>query len=465
MALRHRTDSIAKYEEALSEVMDKIALSYEDLNAIKEKVKADVKAKLEAESDKDNSRMLNSYVAKIPSGCEKGEYIVLDFGGRFFRVVYVRLNQANSANADFAVAPKTGAGTKLGNDEAVFMESKIYPLRKNQTKGSEELFKLIAKSCADFCARFRLEDDPVDIVLVNSFPCRHESINKATLIRWNKGLHPSDGIGLDVSELLQNAITEAGLPHKVVAIVNDTVACLFTGVSEEVNTKLGLIIGTGFNLSFLRTSEDTTQAVNAEMGSFGDDGELDEYLTGFDKDIVHASYMPNPGKQVIEKLVSGTYLPEIFRIMVKHFIDEGIMFNGVSSDQIDRVGGIPGSFLPQIIRAGTQGLNHVQDVLINIDLCGMYADAEACLSIAKMLTHRAAGLVAACLAGIVEVSNYSKHSINICVDGSFYKSHPLLASSIQEMTQELLDGHEVTFRTSFDGSAKGAAFLAAANVA
>ena len=25
------------------------------------------------------------------------------------------------------------------------MESKIYPLRKNQTKGSEELFKLIAK--------------------------------------------------------------------------------------------------------------------------------------------------------------------------------------------------------------------------------------------------------------------------------------------------------------------------------
>lgn len=57
----------------------------------------------------------------------------------------------------------------------------------------------------------------------------------------------------------------------------------------------------------------------------------------------------------------------------------------------------------------------MQDVLINIDLCGMYADAEACLSIAKMLTHRAAGLVAACLAGIIEVSNYSKHSINICV--------------------------------------------------
>ena len=76
MALRHRTDSIAKYEEALSEVMDKIALSYEDLNAIKEKVKGDVKAKLEKDQN-GVGRMLNSYVAKIPNGSEKGEYIVL----------------------------------------------------------------------------------------------------------------------------------------------------------------------------------------------------------------------------------------------------------------------------------------------------------------------------------------------------------------------------------------------------
>ena len=78
MALRHRTDSITKYEEALSEVMDKIALSYEDLNAIKEKVKADVKSKLDKDKD---GRMLNSYVAKIPTGCEKGEYIVLGKAG------------------------------------------------------------------------------------------------------------------------------------------------------------------------------------------------------------------------------------------------------------------------------------------------------------------------------------------------------------------------------------------------
>lgn len=461
MARRHRTESIAKYEEALCEVMDKIAISFDDLKVIKEKVSADVKDKT-SKLDEQGRRMLKSFVAKMPNGSEKGEYIVLDFGGRFFRVVYVLLNQADTTNGDFSMAP-TNSGCKLGNGEAVFMESQIYPLKKNHSKGSAELFKIIAKSCYDFCQRFRLLDSPIDLVLVNSFPCLNESLNQATLIRWNKGLHPTDGVGLNITDTLQSELTEVGLPHKVVAVVNDTVACLFTGVSEEINTKVGLIIGTGFNLSFLY-SDDTTIAVNSEMGSFGDDGELEDYLTVFDKMIVDAPYMPNPGKQVIEKLISGTYLPEIFRIMVKHFIDEGLMFNGVSSDQIDRVGGIQSSFIPQIIRAGTQGLNHVQDVLINIDLCGMYADAEACLSIAKVLTQRAAGLVAACLAGVIESTCSGKHNVNICVDGSFYKSHPVLASSIQERTQELLDGHEVSFRTSYDGSAKGAAFLAAANL-
>jgi len=44
-----------------------------------------------------------------------------------------------------AIVTLSFAGTCNSILKAVFMESKIYPLRKNQTKGSEELFKLIAK--------------------------------------------------------------------------------------------------------------------------------------------------------------------------------------------------------------------------------------------------------------------------------------------------------------------------------
>jgi len=53
----------------------------------------------------------------------------------------------------------------------------------------------------------------------------------------------------------------------------------------------------------------------------------------------------------------------------------------------------------------------------------------------------------------------------IClVDGSTWKSYPKLAEFITQMTQDLV-GYDidVEFRTNFDGSAKGAAFIAASN--
>ena len=45
---------------------------------------------------------------------------------------------------------------------------------------------------------------------------------------------------------------------------------------------------------------------------------------------------------------------------------------------------IPRNFLSQIINAGKEGLNHVQDVLINLEIAAMYADAEAVVKIAEV---------------------------------------------------------------------------------
>ena len=44
-------------------------------------------------------------------------------------------------------------------------------------------------------------------------------------------------------------------------------ACLFTGLSEHPNTKIGLIIGNGFNISFLnKEADDTYTVINSELG-------------------------------------------------------------------------------------------------------------------------------------------------------------------------------------------------------
>lgn len=55
--------------------------------------------------------------------------------------------------------------------------------------------------------------------------------------------------------------------------VNDSTACLFTGISEHPSTRIGIIIGSGFNISFLNSDNDDVfeegnnfQIINTEIG-------------------------------------------------------------------------------------------------------------------------------------------------------------------------------------------------------
>ena len=58
-------------------------------------------------------------------------------------------------------------------------------------------------------------------------------------------MNVSDAVGKDVGTELQSALDKVGIPHKVSSLINDAVACLFTGLSEDGNTKIGLIVGSG----------------------------------------------------------------------------------------------------------------------------------------------------------------------------------------------------------------------------
>ena len=55
--------------------------------------------------------------------------------------------------------------------------------------------------------------------------------------------------------------------------VNDSTACLFTGISEHPSTRIGIIIGSGFNISFINSDNDDVfeegnnfQIINTEIG-------------------------------------------------------------------------------------------------------------------------------------------------------------------------------------------------------
>jgi len=439
-AMRYRTQSSNLIDDELNATLQALDISGEQLAELTDLIEADCVAQLEQPNEL-RQRMLETCTAKLPQGDEEGEYVVVDFGGRFFRIVYVKMNAPHA--------------------ESILMESKIYPLSAHLTNGKvERLFDFIATSCKDFCARFKLLERQIELIMVIAFPARQHSINSAEWIRWTKNLNASmSAEKMLFEDLLATSLEKTGLNFNLKVLCNDSTACLYTGLAEDPNTRLGLILGTGFNVSLLRLVENEWHSVSSELGSLSN---LDEYLTCFDRTLLDSEMSTHPGEQVLEKMITGKYIAELFRLICKDLIDNGVLFNGISSQIFDKVGKIPRHFLSQILSAAQNGLNHVQDVLISLDICAMYADAEAVVKIAQALVHRSAALVAACLIGLLRTSGEQKRLVTIMVDGSLWKSFPYLSECICKETEQLAPaGVDFQFRTSYDGSAKGAAFIAA----
>merc|ERR1712131_379114 len=135
----------------------------------------------ELEKDIDNrQRMLPTHVIKLPDGTEVGDYIVLDFGGKFFRAAYVNIKKAERIST--TVGPDIVEGAReiprrqrrqtlrpsesnslssslklvdmvaqVGEHEdeigeRVFMESAVYPMSKKILDSpAEKLFGHISK--------------------------------------------------------------------------------------------------------------------------------------------------------------------------------------------------------------------------------------------------------------------------------------------------------------------------------
>jgi len=101
------------------------------------------------------------------------------------------------------------------------------------------------------------------------------------------------------------------------------------------------------------------------LGSIGEDGELDLYLTKYDT-LLHASDLCHYGKrQTLEKMVTSRYVPELFRIICKDLTDQNLLFNGFGSASLEEPGKFPPDFFPQLLKAAEAGdLNQVQVLYI-----------------------------------------------------------------------------------------------------
>jgi hexokinase len=396
---------------------------------------------------KSSLEMIPSY-ARRPNGDEKGSFIALDLGGTNFRILELTLKGSGRS-----ARPKTMK----------------FVLKKNLITGSGvKMFDFLAASLKTFLKKNRISTElPVRLGFTFSFPVKQTGIASGTLISWTKGFEASCVIGKDVVVLFKEALARQGLSNiEVSALANDTVGTLVAKSYEDPRCDMGVVIGTGTNACYPekmtnikkrsdRGADSGEMIINIEWGNFN---KLERNV--YDRRLDKAS--DNPGKQILEKMVSGMYLGEIARIVLMDMTKKGAHFSG---------------FDPS---AKAQGQSRASEARRRIDarrfakpysfrteeMSGLAAKSTGpgIKAVLDMVSSRASRIAAACMAAIItKMDSHLSKRHTIAIDGSVYEKYPGFSRKVRRALEELFGkkAGRIKIALAKDSSGKGAAIIAA----
>ncbi|XP_060531176.1 hexokinase type 2-like [Cylas formicarius] len=390
-----------------------------------------------------------TYVQDLPDGTEKGKFLALDLGGTNFRVLMVNIDS-----------------------DKCEMESEIFSMSNELITGSGyDLFDYIAECLAIFSKKRGVAEQNLPLGFTFSFPASQKGLSKAIVVRWTKGFDCKDILGLDVGELLTNAVNKRGdLKIDVCAILNDTTGTLMSCAFKNRDTRIGMIVGTGNNACYIEKQANAELfdepdmgsgdvVINLECGAFGDDGALDFIRTELDR-VIDKEY-PNQGRQLHEKMISGMYLGELARRYILKFAQQGLILGGKTSPIFETQDSFPTSNLSEIEKDQPGSFKLQRDILHQLGL--EHATDVDCINIrfiSQCLTRRAAHLASTALVTLIHKMGVKK--VTVGIDGSLYKYHPHFRTLMIAKMNELIDpGYTYELMLSEDGSGIGAALVAA----
>jgi len=323
---------------------------------------------------------------------EDGRALALDWGGTNFRAAIVELSKGKEP-VIIETKKKLLSAEKAG--------------RFSQNELLEEMATLIA-------SLENLNNQITKIGYCFSYPAECLPGGDAKLLRWTKGFEINEMVGSLVGQSLMDYLNNhPSIPTTFtdIKVINDTVACLFAGLSDVgKDAYIGLIVGTGTNMAGLMPMNKIEKLnnkgrglmpVNLESGNFNP-----PYLTVIDGLVDAMSN--NKGRQRFEKAISGGYIGEAFKTF---FSDRKIPYN------------FDGEALSDV-------MNHPQ------------GKPEEYVSVANWLFTRSANLVAASLAGLVQVmlaQNEAIKTVCLAADGSvFWKSSEAYHQQVAAQLKALL---------------------------
>lgn len=455
-------------------------------------------------------KMLDSCVDKLPTGKEKGVHYAIDMGGTNLRCVRVNLLGNGQSTAKFKkiklsemkVAPtprKTPNGNKYSK-----VDLEVNILDKNVS--SETMFNSIAlffndflKECGDITDSDTTHNkqpssSPLKVALTFSFPTQQVEINSANLITWTKGIEAGrstdDHIeGKDVGDLLNSAFKRNGIPAQCECIINDTVGTLLSAMYDlNINNHnassdtfkanlptakkprskplIGIVIGTGVNACYLEPNSSNFgykgTIINTECGDF-----FSSKLPSTDCDFSIDWFSDNRGEQRLEKMISGTYLGEISRLLILNFLKNHTpkVFFDKDSLKTEHIAEIASKFNDYCSPTHQTDLMHIETYLKETFSSQFdHHSTRIIAKISQMVLVRAASLVSILLAALIKKVNESHSEVTIAIDGSVWTKIPIFQKYVRDSLSSIITDKNtldsIHFYDSDDGSGRGAAILA-----
>ncbi|QHI69491.1 hexokinase family protein [Tichowtungia aerotolerans] len=215
---------------------------------------------------------------------------------------YLSVSKEIAKNRKVIVVDAGGTNLRVGT--AMFDDAGSLQIENFEKSGMIGLSGRVSKSeffetLADRIMPVVNESDSIGFCF--SYACEIQPNRDGLLLHWTKGVDAPEVVGCMIGEELNRVFEARGIARKKIVLLNDTVATLLAGVSEGAargaKGYVGFILGTGTNTATLEKGE----VINVESGGF------DKLpVADIDREVDEAS--SNCGQQILEKMISGTYL-------------------------------------------------------------------------------------------------------------------------------------------------------------
>jgi hexokinase len=381
---------------------------------------------------KSSLKMLKTYI-KPSHQKKRGLTLAIDWGGSNLRILKVNLDPKIVNPEEIDISKK--------------IQKKISPLEK---KHPLLIFDHIAQHIRELILEKNNQTD-ISLGFTISFSLNAKNASHGQIIALSKEFCEIEIKGKDPHVLLQNALKKNHLSNiKIKALLNDTTGTLITKAYFNQNCDVSMILGSGTNICLLIDN----MIYVTESGDFA----IQQIIprTEFDKTLDRNS--ENPGQQIAEKMISGAYLGEFFRLIILKTLT-----NLQSSHLIHKKNSFPTPYLSEIEKDTSLGLKKTKQLLTTLQIDSTLATRIKVKKIIQLISNRSAKIAAACLAGsLKKIDPTLSQNHVVAIDGSifekYYKYSERMISSLNNIFKK--NNKKINLVLTKNGSLLGAAIAA-----